>query len=44
VFLINNCGLGIMGSTTIAQALKQGTPQLEIWAMARNRIEDAGAK
>lgn len=32
-----------MGSTTIAQALKVGTPNLEIWAMARNRIEDAGA-
>jgi len=43
VFLINNCGLGIMGSTTISLALKQGTPNLEVWAMARNRIEDAGA-
>jgi hypothetical protein len=32
-----------MGSTTISQALKQGTPYLEVWAMARNRIEDAGA-
>jgi len=35
--------LGIIGSTTISQALKQGTPGLEVWAMARNRIEDAGA-
>lgn len=43
ILLINNCGLGIIGSTTIAQSLKQGTPKLEVWAMARNRIEDAGA-
>lgn len=43
VLLINNCGLGIIGSTTIAQSLKEGTPKLEIWAMARNRIQDEGA-
>jgi len=43
VFLINNCGLGIIGSSTISQALKQGTPNLEVWAMSRNRIEDEGA-
>lgn len=40
VFLINNCGLGIIGSTTIAQSLSVGTPNLEVWAMSRNRIED----
>jgi len=43
VLLINNCGLGIIGSTTISHALKVGTPNLEIWAMSRNRIEDSGA-
>jgi hypothetical protein len=32
-----------VGSTTISLALKEGTPNLEIWSMARNRIEDAGA-
>ena len=35
--------IGIIGSTTLCQALKVGTPNLEIWSMARNRIEDAGA-
>jgi hypothetical protein len=41
--LINNCGLGITGATHISEALKIGTPNLLVWAMSRNRIEDEGA-
>ncbi len=43
IFLINNCGLGITGATHISQALGIGTPNLQVWAMSRNRIEDEGA-
>lgn len=43
VLLINNCGLGIDGVTTISDCLKKGTPSLEIWAMSRNRAENPGA-
>lgn len=42
VFLINNCGLGIQGSTILAGALKKGKVNLEVIAMARNRLENAG--
>jgi len=44
VFLINNCGLGIDGCTTLSNALKTGAKNLEVWAMARNRIENPGAE
>ena len=43
VLLINNCGLGIDGVTTISNSLKKGTSQLEVWAMSRNRAENPGA-
>jgi len=43
IFFINNCGLGITGATHISEALKIGTPNLQVWAMSRNRIEDEGA-
>ena len=43
VLLINNCGLGIDGVTTISNSLKAGTPNLEVWAMSRNRAENPGA-
>lgn len=43
-FLINNCGLGIQGATIIAEALKKGKINLEVIAMARNRLEDDGTK
>jgi len=43
VLLINNCGLGIDGVTTISNSLKSGTPNLELWAMSRNRAENPGA-
>lgn len=43
VFLINNCGLGIQGSTIIAESLKKGKVNLEVIAMARNRLENPGA-
>jgi Ran GTPase-activating protein 1 len=42
VFLINNCGLGIQGSTIIANAFKKGKVNLEVLAMARNRLENPG--
>lgn len=42
VFLINNCGLGIQGSTIIAESLKKGKVNLEVIAMARNRLENPG--
>lgn len=41
--MVNNCGLGIDGSTIIAQALKKGGVNLEVIAMARNRLENQGA-
>lgn len=41
-FLINNCGLGIDGTTIIANALKTGGVNLEVIAMARNRLENQG--
>ena len=43
VLLINNCGLGIDGVTTISNSLKKGTPNLEVWAITRNRAENPGA-
>lgn len=43
VLLINNCGLGIDGVSTISNSLKKGTPNLEVWAMSRNRAENPGA-
>lgn len=43
VFHINNCGLGIQGATTIAEALKEGKVDLEVISMGRNRLEDKGA-
>lgn len=43
VLLINNCGLGIDGVTTISESLKKGSPNLEVWAMSRNRAENPGA-
>jgi hypothetical protein len=33
-----------MGSSHISEALMVGTPNLEVWSMARNRVEDDGAK
>jgi len=44
IFLINNCGLGIQGATIIANALKKGQVNLEVIAMARNRLENDGTK
>ena len=41
-FLINNCGLGIQGSTILAGALKKGKVNLQVIAMARNRLENQG--
>jgi len=42
IFLINNCGLGIQGSTILANAFKKGKVNLEVLAMARNRLENPG--
>lgn len=44
VLLINNCGLGIDGVTTISNSLKTGAGNLEVWAMSRNRAENPGAQ
>ncbi|EAS05158.1 Ran GTPase-activating protein (macronuclear) [Tetrahymena thermophila SB210] len=43
VFLINNAGLGIDGVKTISAALAKGTPNLEKFAITRNRAENPGA-
>lgn len=39
--MICNCGLGTLGATEIAKGLK-GTPNLKIFSIGRNRIENAG--
>ena len=44
VFFISNCGLGIDGATYLSDAMKKGTINLESFAIARNRIENAVAK
>lgn len=41
--MINNAGLGIDGVKTIAAALAKGTPNLEKFAITRNRAENPGA-
>lgn len=40
---LNNCGLGIRGTTHIAEGLAVGGASLEILAIARNRAECDGA-
>ena len=42
VFYINNAGLGPAGTKTLADSLK-GCPNLEVFALARNRAECPGA-
>lgn len=42
--IINNCGLGPLGTTTIAKSLQKGTPNLKVLAIARNRAENPGGE
>lgn len=39
--MISNCGLGTLGVTEIAKGL-EGTPNLQILSIARNRMENGG--